>query len=83
MTTNITAFPVSAPAVVYLQDGTSQTIDPQETFSIQLIDGGFCTISDTTNLDTNDLPAFAEKMIEFWTEFWNALKDQKPEVNPL
>jgi hypothetical protein len=84
MTTNITAFPVENQCVVYLQDGTSYVIDPQQTHSLQLIDMGFCTISETNS--TGDQPAgppewFVDAMIAFWTKFKETVTE--PEINPL
>jgi hypothetical protein len=83
MATNTTVFPVDGPAVIYFQDGSSTTVAAQEEKSFQIVEGGFCTISDPP--DSDDLPAFVEAMIEFWEEMLEKIKEevQDPEVTPL
>jgi hypothetical protein len=70
---NLTLFPTEAPAVIYFADGTSTSVPPQQEGSLQIPDGGFCTISSTVSYDEDEhmMPEeraveFAEKMIAFW-----------------
>jgi hypothetical protein len=96
MTTNVTVHAVDGPVVVYFQDGSSASCTAGEEKSFQIIEGGFCTVSDApAELDGGTPPEegehpppgyiLADKMIEFW----NAMKDRwqaatgEPEVNPL
>ena len=47
MSINITIMPTEAPAVIWLEDGSSVTADPQQEKSFQLPSGSFCTIIST------------------------------------
>ena len=72
MSINITIMPTEAPAVIWLEDGSSVTADPQKQQSFQLPSGSFCTISSTAgNEESNEHPpltgeAFAEAMVSWW-----------------
>lgn len=84
MATNITVFPVENDCVIYLQDGSSYVIKPQETHSFQLIDNGFCTISETTASSGEPSappPEFVQKMYEFWKEAFENLFG--PQATPV
>jgi hypothetical protein len=83
LATNLTIFPVDTVAVVYLQDGSSVTVQPQDTKNLQLIDGGFCTISDTVSAEEGEHPP--EKLAEAWKAFWKVLDEVAtgPEAIPL
>ena len=93
MATNVTVFAVDGPVVIYFQDGSSTSITAQETKQFQLIEGGFCSISDSpAELDSESgehMPpgtALAEAMIAFWDrmreKFRTAAREQ-PTVNPV
>jgi hypothetical protein len=84
MTVNVSMFPVDGDAVVYFQDGTSITVKAQTTKEFQIIDDGFCTISDAPG-DEDESPPFVEAMIEFWQEMAAKIREEinEPEVNPL
>jgi hypothetical protein len=64
--------PTEAPAVIWLEDGSSVTANPQQEQTFQLPSGSFCTISSTAgNEESDEHPpingeAFAEAMIDFW-----------------
>lgn len=72
MSINLSIFPTEAPAVIWLEDGSSITADPQQEKQFQLPSGSFCTISSTAgNEESNEHPpltgeAFAEAMVLFW-----------------
>jgi hypothetical protein len=91
MTTNVTVFAVDGPVVIYLQDGTSTTVDVQETKQFQLIEAGYCTISDTPPkqqpVEGEEHPppgyAFAQAMVTFWQAMVEKAKAESVEVNPL
>ena len=89
MPTNITVMAIDAPAVVYLQDGTSTVIDPGQQGGIQLIAGGFCTVSEAVSHDEEEhMPpgtVFAEAMIAFWDRMREKFRKaaQQPTVNPV
>jgi hypothetical protein len=74
MVTNVTLTPVENVVVLYYQDGTSETIEPQTTKSFQLPDNGFCTISETTSAESgeypSEIPVFAQKMVAFWRKIF-------------
>ena len=75
MAINFTFLATEAPAVVYLEDGSSRSFPPQEEEHFQLPSGGICTFSSTAGSEEGDehqspeerAVAFAEKMISFWT----------------
>ena len=94
MATNITVFAVDGPVVIYFQDGTSTSITAQQEKHFQLIEGGFCTISDSPAeleaaepIEGSEHPppgyAFASIMLSFWQEMLDELEEQQEEVNPL
>jgi hypothetical protein len=56
MVTNVTVSPVTEVAVVYFQDGSTMTVEPQTTKNFQLVDNGFCTISETVDVDEGEHP---------------------------
>ena len=72
MSINLTIFPTEAPAVIWLENGSSITADPQQEQSFQLPSGSFCTISSTAGHEESDEhpsingEAFAEAMVSFW-----------------
>jgi len=82
MVTNITVGTVESTAVIYLQDGSHIIVDPQSQKSLQLVDNGFCTISEAADPDTSEHPDQPpinpppERLAEAWKAFWNALKDE-------
>jgi hypothetical protein len=93
MTTNVTVYAIDGPAVIYLQDGSTITVAADMERFVQLIEGGFCTISDapedTVGEEEGEHPPpgyiLADKMIEFWQgmkDRWQAATGE-PEVNPL
>ena len=83
MAINVTIFPVDGPAVVYYQDGSAQTFAEQEEHSFQIVDNGFCTISDAPE-DEDEIPPFVQMMVKFWQKLWSEVKEEtQPEVNPL
>jgi hypothetical protein len=87
MSINITVMPTEAPAVIWLEDGSSVTADPQQEQTFQLPSGSFCTISSTAgNEESDEHPpingeAFAEAMIDFWKSVINKMR--QPEATPL
>ena len=87
MSINITIMPTEAPAVIWLEDGSSVTADPQKQQSFQLPSGSFCTISSTAgNEESNEHPpltgeAFAEAMVSFWQNVIDKMR--QPEATPL
>ena len=85
MATNVTVFPVEGPAVVYFQDGSSIVVEAQQTWALQLPEGGFCTISDSPAAEQLTGEAFVEMMVKFWQGMWDKIKAEatEPEVNPL
>ena len=90
MAINLTLFPTEAPAVIYFEDGSTMTVDPQQEKSFQLPSGAFCTISSTagSNEDDEHQPdgtALAEAMIAFWDRMREKFRiaAQQPTVNPV
>jgi len=88
MAINFTFMATEAPAVVYLEDGTSKQFPPQEEEHFQLPSGGIVTFSSTAGSEDGDehmspeekATAFAERMIAF---FQNVIdKIQQPEAIP-
>jgi hypothetical protein len=93
MTTNVTIFAVDGPVVIYLQDGSTMSVDVQETKQFQLPEGQMCTISDTppkqepVEGEEHPPPGYvlADKMINFWQgmkDRWQAATGE-PEATPL
>ena len=89
MPTNITVMAIDAPAVIYLQDGTSTVIEPGQQGGIQLIAGGFCTISEAVSHDEEEHMPPGTALADAMIEFWNRMKDRwqeatgEPEATPL
>jgi len=85
MAINVTVFPVEGDAILYFQDGSSQVLAEQETHQFQIVDNGFCTISDAPADEDLTGEKFVEMMIEFWNHMWDKIRAeaQDPEVNPL
>ena len=93
MSINITIMPTEAPAVIWLEDGSSVTADPQKQQSFQLPSGSFCTISSTAgNEESNEHQtpedkalAFAERMVSFWQSMITKARSEvrKPTATPL
>ena len=86
MTTNITINTLDSEVVIYLQDGSSMIVQENSSKSLQLIDGGFCTISEAPADEDLTGEKFVEMMIEFWEMLWAEIKeeaDDKPEATPL
>ena len=89
MAINFTFLATEAPAVVYLEDGSSTSFPPQEEEHFQLPSGGICTFSSTAGSEEGDehmspeerAVVFAERMIAFWQNVID--KIPRPEVNPL
>ena len=92
MVTNIQINTVDASAVVYFEDGSSEVVDPQSQQAIQLVEGGFCTISEVSDDEPHpdqSLPEkpganFIQKMREYWNKLWDQIGGElgKPEVKP-
>ena len=80
----MTIFPVDGPAIVYLQDGSSFTVNEQQEKSFQLIDEGFCSISDAPP-DQDEIPPFVQAMIDFWQEMAAKVREeiQDPTATPV
>jgi len=93
MAINFTFMATEAPAVVYLEDGSSRSFPPQEEEHFQLPSGGVCTFSSTAGLEEGDehmspedkAIAFAEKMMAFWAAAIDKirLQAQQPSAQPL
>ena len=95
MTTNVTIFAVDGPVVVYFQDGSSASCTAGEEKSFQIVDGGFCTISDSpaqlVGEEEGEHPppgyALADAMIKFWQAMkqrWQeAVGGETPTATPL
>ena len=91
MATNVTVHAVDGPVVVYFQDGSSASCTAGEEKSFQIVEGGFCTISDSpaelVGEEEGEHPppgmAFVEMMIKFWQEMAVKIKEQMPQATPL
>jgi len=97
MAINLSVFATEAPAVVYLADGSSISVPPQEEKSLQIPDGEFCTISSTAGSAEDDehppkppeeALAFAERMIATWQRLRRKVQEeisqaQNPTATPL
>ena len=71
MPTNITINTVESAAVVYLQDGSHIVVDPQSETSFQLIDNGYCSITEVADPDESEHPpqlppGFISQLIKWW-----------------
>lgn len=88
MAINLTLFPTEAPAVVYFEDGTSVSVDPQQERGIQIPSGSFCTISSTAGSEEGDEHpppgpgAFAEAMVKFWQGLADKAREARAEATP-
>jgi len=89
---NITIMPTEAPAVIWLEDGSSVTADPQQEKSFQLPSGSFCTIISTAgNEESAEHPpltgeAFAEAMVSWWRSIVDKIRAEAagaPTATPL
>jgi hypothetical protein len=56
MVTNVTVSPVENVAVVYFQDGSTLTVEPQTTKNFQMVDNGIVTISETKDAESGEHP---------------------------
>ena len=86
MAINVTVAAVDGNAVLYFQDGSNQVIEKGTEQHFQIIDGGFCTISDDPADQEMTGEKFIEMMLEFWENLWAEIQEeaeQSPEVNPL
>jgi hypothetical protein len=84
MVTNITISPIDGDSIVYLQDGSSYIVESGETYSLQIIEHGICTISDVgSDADASEHPP--EWFIEAMENFADLMRAAigGPEVNPL
>jgi hypothetical protein len=85
--------PTEAPAVIWLEDGSSVTADPQQEQTFQLPSGSFCTISSTAGSEEGDehqtseerAVAFAEKMVTMWVGVADKAREKAlgPTATPL
>ena len=90
MTTNVTVFAVDGPVVIYLQDGSTMSVDAGQGTSLQLPEAHMCTISDTPPkqepIEGAEHPppgyAFAKSMVEFWQAMVDHI-ETGPAVTPL
>jgi hypothetical protein len=84
MATNIDITTGEDSVVLYFQDMTTMTIEAHTMKSIQLVDNGFVTISETINAEDGEHPPpgsfedvtgvspeewFYERMVRFWQAF--------------
>lgn len=86
MATNIQITTGDAEVVLYLQDGSTMMVEENSTQSIQLIEGGFVTISEAPADEDLTGEKFIEMMIEFWEALWAEIKEEvneNPEATPL
>jgi hypothetical protein len=83
--------------VVYDEKGVAKTVGPDSVNVFELAQGAFCTISVPVNIEEGehpdntlpgeqpypdqDLPAFVEKMIKFWQDFFTKIKN-RPKPTP-
>ena len=96
MAVNLTLMPTEAPAVIWLEDGSSLTANPQQEKQFQLPSGSFCTISSTAGSAEDDehppspedrALAFAEKMLVMWQQLVikarSEVKKAQPTATPV
>ena len=86
MATNVQINTGDLPVAIYFQDGSQMTIDPNSNDSIQLVENGFCTISEIAPVksegseETSEHPpqgyAFVEMMIKFWQKLASTMKQE-------
>jgi hypothetical protein len=70
----MTFFPTEATGTVWFEDGSSQSLDPQQENSLQLPDGDICTVASNAGSVEGDehmspeerAVVFAERMIAMW-----------------
>jgi hypothetical protein len=90
---NFTFLATEAPAVVYLEDGSSTSFPPQEEEHFQLPNGGICTFSSTAGSEEGDehmtpeerAVVFAERMIAMWAKIADKAREKAlaPTATPL
>jgi len=69
MAVNIQVNAGDVPVELYFQDGEQSTVEANSSDSIQLVDGGFCTIAETTVIEGKEEAkghSFIEIMVKFW-----------------
>lgn len=75
MVANVEVYAVDGPVVIYFQDGSSASIDKGESHDFQIIEGGFCTISDAP-ADGYEGVTMEEYLFEKFVRFWQSMVDQ-------
>lgn len=81
MPTNVTISPIDGDTVVYDQDGKSYLVESGSTQSFQIIERGFCTISDAGQDESEEHPPqyppqwFVESMQRFADAMRKAIQD--------
>jgi hypothetical protein len=93
MAINMTFFPTEATGTVWFEDGSSQSLDPQQENSLQLPDGDICTVAsnagsaeDDEHMSPEDKAlAFAERMLATWQRLFEKARAEvrKPTATPL
>lgn len=71
-------------AIAYFQDGSTAKVPVNSTKSIQLVNNGFVTISEAADPDAaehpeDEIPEFAQKMIEFWEKLLTGIPKATPQ----
>ena len=88
MATNVSLTTFDNCAVLYLQDGSTQVIDPHTEYFFQLGNMGFVTISEAADPDAGEHPPetaadFAKTMVEYWQMVWETIREEvQPEATP-
>ena len=70
-------------AILYFQDGSSMVVEENSTQSVQLVTGGICTVSEAPADEDLDGLAFAEKMVRFWLEMVDKIRQEAPTATPM
>jgi len=85
MATNIEVYSGDQPVIIYLPDGTEMRMEPNTSDSFQLIENGFCSISETLDADQSDAEEFAQAMAAYWQGMWDRAKEraQQPQATPV
>ena len=93
MAINMTFFPTEATGTVWFEDGSSQSLDPQQENSLQLPDGDICTVASNAGSaedDEHQTPeeravAFAERMVTMWVKIADKAREKAlaPTATPL
>ena len=92
MATNVQINTVTAEVVIGYEDGTTETVAPQQQKQFQLPDGSFCSITEVPIDDerpNNELPQTpAERFMEAWRKVVDKIReeiaeDMGGEINPL